>query len=286
MPPLDWAPGAVHQGVRGDASNPTVIGVLVRLAGSSAVVTGGASGLGEATVRRLAATGAHVVVADLDADHAASLVADLGGAATFARTDVRSEADVAAALDAAQAAGPLRVAVTCAGVATPGRVVGRNGPMPLETYRSVIEVNLIGTFNLLRLAAERMGSNDPDGDDPGTGDRGVVVMTASIAAFDGQVGQAAYASSKGGVVGLTLTAARDLADRAIRVVTIAPGTFETPMLAGMPEQERQALAAQVPHPSRLGRPTEFAALVEHIVANPMLNGEVIRLDGALRMPAR
>ena len=172
--------------------------------------------------------------------------------------------------------------VNCAGVATPGRVVGRKGPLPLATFRQVIEINLIGTFNVLRLAAERMIASEPSAD----GDRGVVVMTASIAAYDGQVGQAAYASSKGGIVALTLTAARDLADKGIRVVTIAPGTMETPMLAGLPEETRTALEQQVPHPSRLGKPSEYAALVRHILDNQLLNGEVIRLDGALRMPPR
>ena len=178
----------------------------------------------------------------------------------FAPADVTDESAVTAALDAAAALGTLRLAVTCAGIATPGRVVGRKGPLPLATFRQVIEVNLIGTFNVLRLAAERMSANEPSAD----GDRGVVVMTASIAAYDGQVGQAAYAASKGGIVGLTLTAARDLADKAIRVVTIAPGTMETPMLAGLPEETRKVLEQQVPHPSRLGRPDEYAALVDHI----------------------
>lgn len=253
----------------------------MQLVGAAAVVSGGASGLGEATVRHLVKLGAQVVIADLDESRGTTLAAELGESATYVRTDVTSEDDVAAAVEAAAGRGPLRVAVTCAGVATPGRVLGRRGPLPLATYRQVIEVNLIGTFNVLRLAAERMAANEPSGED-----RGVVVMTASIAAFDGQVGQAAYASSKGGVVGLTLAAARDLADKGIRVVTIAPGVFETPMMAGLPAETRQVLEAQVPHPSRLGRPEEYAALVGHILENPLLNGEVIRLDGALRMPPR
>ena len=246
-----------------------------------AVVTGGASGLGGATVRRLVADGAKVVILDLPSSPGAELAAELGDAVRFAPTDVRDEAQVQAAIDIARELGELRIAVNCAGVATPGRVIGRSGPLPLDTYRSVIEINLIGTFNVLRLAAAAMLDNDPV-----DGDRGVIVMTASIAAFDGQVGQAAYASSKGGVVGLTLSAARDLADKFVRVVTIAPGTFMTPMLAGLPEATKASLGAQVPHPARLGDPAEYAALVRHIVDNQMLNGEVIRLDGALRMPPR
>ena len=246
-----------------------------------AVVTGGASGLGGATVRRLVADGAKVVILDLPSSPGAELAAELGDAVRFAPTDVRDEAQVQAAIDIARELGELRIAVTCAGVATPGRVIGRSGPLPLDTYRSVIEINLIGTFNVLRLAAAAMLDNDPV-----DGDRGVIVMTASIAAFDGQVGQAAYASSKGGVAGLTLSAARDLADKFVRVVTIAPGTFMTPMLAGLPEATKASLGAQVPHPARLGDPAEYAALVRHIVDNQMLNGEVIRLDGALRMPPR
>ena len=246
-----------------------------------AIVTGGASGLGGATVRRLVADGAKAVILDLPSSPGAALAAELGAAVRFVPTDVRDEAQVQAAVDAARELGELRVAVTCAGVATPGRVIGRGGPLALDTYRTVIEINLIGTFNVLRLAAAAMLDNEPV-----DGDRGVIVMTASIAAFDGQVGQAAYASSKGGVVGLTLSAARDLADKHIRVMTIAPGTFMTPMLAGLPDATKDSLGAQVPHPARLGDPAEYAALVRHIVDNGMLNGEVIRLDGALRMPPR
>lgn len=250
--------------------------------GLVALVTGGGSGLGEATVRRIAATGTAVVICDLESSRGKAVADELGDRVVFVPTDVTDEAAVSAALDAAVALGTLRLVVNCAGIATPGRVVGRKGPLPLATFRQVLEVNLIGTFNVLRLAAERMASLDPLED----GDRGVVVMTASIAAYDGQVGQAAYAASKGGIVGLTLTAARDLADKGIRVVTIAPGTMETPMLAGLPEDARRVLEQQVPHPARLGRPDEYAALVEHITANQLLNGEVIRLDGALRMPPR
>mgnify|MGYP000970424372 FL=1 len=246
-----------------------------------ALVTGGASGLGGATVRRLVADGAKAVVLDLPGSPGAAFAAELGDAVRFVPTDVRDEAQVQAAVDAARELGELRIAINCAGVATPGRVIGRGGPLSLDTFRTVVEINLIGTFNVLRLAANAMLANEPV-----DGDRGVVVMTASIAAYDGQVGQAAYAASKGGIVGLTLSAARDLADKAIRVVTVAPGTFETPMMAGLPGETKAILEKQVPHPSRLGNPAEYAALVRHIVENAMLNGEVIRLDGALRMPPR
>jgi NAD(P)-dependent dehydrogenase (short-subunit alcohol dehydrogenase family) len=250
-----------------------------------AVVTGGGSGLGGATARRLVADGATVVIIDLEGSTAPALVDELDaqreGSAHFVAADVRDEAQVQAAIDRATELGELRVAVSCAGVATPGRVIGRGGPLALDTFKTVIDINLVGSFNVLRLAAAAMVTNEPV-----DGDRGVIVNTASIAAFDGQIGQAAYAASKGGIVGLTLSAARDLADKAIRVMTIAPGTFETPMLAGLPGEVKEGLEKQVPHPSRLGRPEEYANLVRHIVDNPMLNGEVIRLDGALRMPPR
>ena len=246
-----------------------------------ALVTGGASGLGGATTRRLVADGVSVVIVDLPSSPGADLATELGAGARFVPADVRDEGQVQVAIDAARELGELRIVVTCAGVGTPGRVVGRSGPHPLETFQTVIDINLVGSFNVLRLAAAAMLDNEPL-----DADRGVVVMTASIAAYDGQVGQAAYAASKGGIVGLTLSAARDLADKGIRVMTIAPGTFETPMLAGLPPEATAALEAQVPHPSRLGRPEEYAALVRHIVDNGMLNGEVIRLDGALRMPPR
>ena len=246
-----------------------------------ALVTGGASGLGGATTRRLVADGATVVIVDLPSSPGADLAAELGKAVRFVAADVRDEDQMQAAVTAATELGELRVAVTCAGVGTPGRVVGRGGPLALETFRTVVEINLVGTFNTLRLAAAAMVGNEPV-----DGDRGVVVMTASIAAYDGQIGQAAYAASKGGVVALTLAAARDLADKQVRVMTIAPGTFATPMLAGLPPEATAALEAGVPHPSRLGDPAEYAALVRHIVDNPMLNGEVVRLDGALRMPPR
>ncbi|MFK5634998.1 MULTISPECIES: SDR family NAD(P)-dependent oxidoreductase [unclassified Ornithinimicrobium] len=246
-----------------------------------ALVTGGASGLGEQTARRLLDDGAQVVLVDLPGGRGEELAASMGDRAHFAGADVRDEEQVAAAVATAAGLGELRVVVNCAGVATPGRILSRRGVLPLEAYRTVVEINLIGTFNVLRLTAEQMAGNEPV-----EGDRGVVVMTASVAAFDGQIGQAAYASSKAGVVGLTLTAARDLADKAIRVMTIAPGIFETPMMAGLGEDVRASLEALVPHPARLGRPQEYAALVAHIVENPLLNGEVIRLDGALRMPPR
>lgn len=246
-----------------------------------ALITGGGSGLGEATARRLSGDGAAVVLVDLPNSPAAQVAESLGERARFVAADVRDAHQVQAAVDAAGALGELRVVVNCAGVATPGRIVGKRGVHDLDAYRTVIEINLIGTFNVLRLAAAAMVENEPVDED-----RGVIVMTASVAAYDGQIGQAAYASSKGGIVGLTLTAARDLADKGIRVMTIAPGTFETPMMAGLPNDVKSVLEAQVPHPSRLGRPQEYAQLVEAIVANPMLNGEVIRLDGALRLPPR
>lgn len=245
------------------------------------LVTGGAQGLGNATARRPHQTGAHVVLVDLPGPHGEEAAATLGERAAFAPADVRDEDAVAAAVATAQGLGTLRAVVTCAGVVNPGRILGKKRVLGLDAYRTVIEINLLGTFNVLRLAAEAMAGNEPL-----DGDRGVVVMTASVAAFDGQIGQAAYASSKGGIVGLTLSAARDLADKGIRVMTIAPGVMETPMMAGLPAETRSGLEATVPHPSRLGRPEEYAALVAHIVANPLLNGETIRLDGALRMPPR
>jgi NAD(P)-dependent dehydrogenase (short-subunit alcohol dehydrogenase family) len=253
----------------------------VNIADSVAVITGGASGLGLATARRLLDAGASVALIDLPTSDGAAVAAGLGDRAVFAPADVTSEQDVAAALDTAGRLGDVRIAVNCAGIGTPARVLGKNGPLALDEFARVVQVNLIGTFNVIRLAAERMSTNEPV-----DGDRGVIVNTASVAAFDGQVGQAAYSASKGGIVGLTLPVARDLASRQIRVVTIAPGLFETPMLASLPEEAKQSLGAQVPHPSRLGRPEEYAALVQHIAENAMLNGEVIRLDGAIRMAPR
>jgi NAD(P)-dependent dehydrogenase (short-subunit alcohol dehydrogenase family) len=251
----------------------------MNIEGSAAVVTGGASGLGLATATRLAAAGAHVTILDLPSAPGDERAAAIGG--TFAPGDVTSEADVTAALDRAAEHGPVRVAVNCAGIGTAGRVIGKNGVLPLDVFARTIQVNLIGTFNVIRLAAERMVATD-DID----GERGVIVNTASVAAFEGQIGQAAYSASKGGVVGMTLPIARDLADKLVRVVTIAPGLFLTPMLQGLPPEAQESLGRQVPHPSRLGDPAEYAALVEHIVSNPMLNGEVIRLDGAIRMAPR
>jgi len=250
-------------------------------ASTVALVTGGASGLGEATTRRLHEGGSAVVIIDLRSSAGETLAAELGHRVRFCPADVRDETQVQAAIAAAQSLGDLRIVVNCAGIGTPGRVVGRKGPMDLESFRNVIDINLIGTFNVLRLCAAAMLENEPV-----DGDRGIIVMTASIAAYDGQIGQAAYAASKGGIVSLTLSAARDLADKLIRVVTVAPGTFATPMLAGLPDEATAILESQVPQPSRLGRPVEYASLVAHIIDNPMLNGEVIRLDGALRMPPR
>ena len=241
----------------------------MQIAGVGALVTGGSSGLGLATARALQAAGATVTIADLSP-------APDGFA--FAKTDVRSATDVQAAVDATE---NLRIVVNCAGVATPGRTVGKAGPLPLETYETVIAINLVGTFNVIRLAAARMMELDPIGEE-----RGVIVSTASVAAFDGQVGQAAYSASKAGVAGMTLPLAREFAPQLIRVMTIAPGIFETPMMASLPQEAQDALATQVPHPSRLGKPAEYAALVRHIVENTMLNGETIRLDGAIRMAPR
>ena len=248
---------------------------------SVALVTGGASGLGRATAEALVAGGARVVLADLPSSPGAEAAASLGELARFVPTDVTDEASVASVVAAAGQLGTLRVVVNCAGVGTPGRVVGRQGPMPLAQFATVVRVNLVGTFNVIRLAAAAMAGHDPVGEE-----RGVIVNTASVAAFDGQIGQAAYSASKGGVVGMTLPIARELASSKIRVMTIAPGLFDTPMLAGLPQEARDSLGAQVPHPARLGSPSEYGALVRHIVANPMLNGEVIRLDGAIRMAPR
>jgi NAD(P)-dependent dehydrogenase (short-subunit alcohol dehydrogenase family) len=253
----------------------------VQLDGQVALVTGAASGLGNATARALHAAGAQVVLVDLPSSEGAAAAATLGEGARFVPADVTDPEGVAEAVAQAGELGDLRVAVSCAGVAWAARVVGRDGPHDLDLFRKVVEINLIGTFNVTRLAAAAMASLEPR-----DGDRGVIVNTASIAAFDGQVGQAAYAASKGGVVSLTLPLARDLARQAIRVCTIAPGTFDTPMLAGLPEDARAALAEDIPHPHRLGDPAEFGLLVRQLVEHPYLNGEVIRLDGALRMKAR
>jgi NAD(P)-dependent dehydrogenase (short-subunit alcohol dehydrogenase family) len=249
----------------------------MRIEGAHALVAGGASGLGAATARRLHAGGAHVTIADLNAERGEALAHELGGA--FVATDVTDGAQVQAAVAAVEG---LRISVCCAGIGWAEKVAGRRGPHSLEPFEKVIAVNLIGTFNVLRCAAAAMIGNEPDEG----GERGVCVQTASIAAFDGQIGQIAYSASKGGIVGMTLPAARDLAQSGIRVCTIAPGIFDTPLLGGLSDEIRESLAAAIPHPSRLGSPDEYAALAAHIVENPMLNGEVIRLDGALRMAPR
>jgi NAD(P)-dependent dehydrogenase (short-subunit alcohol dehydrogenase family) len=246
----------------------------VRIEENTFLVAGGGSGLGEATARTLAASGARVVVADLRGE------APEGG--RFVETDVTDESSVRAAVNAALEVGDLRGAINCAGVASAEKVLGREGPHSLDSFAKVVQVNLIGTFNVVRLAAEAMVSSDPSE----SGERGVIVNTASVAAFDGQIGQVAYAASKGGVVAMTLPVAREFAGSGIRVMAIAPGIFDTPMMAGLPEEARDSLGRQVPFPSRLGRPEEYAELVKHIIENEMLNGEVIRLDGAIRMAPR
>jgi NAD(P)-dependent dehydrogenase (short-subunit alcohol dehydrogenase family) len=257
----------------------------MQIDGSGALVAGGASGLGEATARRLHTAGASVVIADLNEDRGAALARELGERSRFIRTDVTDPEAVGAAVDQAAALpGGLRISVCCAGIGWAEKVAGKRGPHALVPFETVLRINLIGTFNVLRLAAAAMLQNEPIG--PDASERGVCVNTASIAAFDGQIGQLAYSASKGAIVGMTLPAARDLASAGIRVCTIAPGTFDTPLLGALPEEARAELAKAIPFPSRLGRPDEFAALVAQIVENEMLNGEVIRLDGALRMPPR
>jgi len=255
----------------------------MQIDGAVALVTGGASGLGEATVRMLVGAGGTAVILDRPGSAGEDVARQLGRAVAFAPADVASEEEVAAAIAlAVERFGTVHVAVNCAGVGAAMRTVTKEGPMPLAIFKKVIEINLIGTFNVIRLAAAQMATNTPNEE----GERGVIINTASAAAFDGQIGQAAYSASKGGVVSLTLPVARDLASLGIRCVTIAPGTFDTPMLAMLPDRQRQALAAQIPFPSRLGRPSEFAQLARQIIENPMLNAETIRLDGALRMPPR
>jgi NAD(P)-dependent dehydrogenase (short-subunit alcohol dehydrogenase family) len=269
--------------------------------GSVALITGGASGLGAATARRLFDAGASVVLVDLPSSAGEAFAGELnegnasggngrnanGGkmekSAVFVPADVTSEAEVQAAVDTATQLGPLRVVVNCAGIATPGKVLGREGVLSLEAFNRVLQVNLVGTFNVLRLAAAAMVANETVSTELGGPERGVIINTASVAAFEGQIGQPAYAASKGAVAAMTLPIARELARSLIRVVTIAPGIFETPMMAGLPQEAQESLGAQVPHPSRLGKPAEYANLVAHIVDNAMLNGETIRLDGAIRM---
>jgi NAD(P)-dependent dehydrogenase (short-subunit alcohol dehydrogenase family) len=249
--------------------------------GQAAIVSGGASGLGRATAKALAEVGVKVAILDINEAAAQEAADETGGFAIGA--DVTDAASVEAAFAAARERhGPARIAVNCAGIGTAGRIVGRDGPLPLDAFRRVVEVNLIGSFNVMRLAAAQMSSLEPLAE----GERGIIVSTASVAAYEGQIGQAAYSASKGGIVALTLPAARELARYGVRVVAIAPGVFATPMVDGLPENVRDSLAASVPFPSRLGRPEEYAALVLHLCRNPMINGEVIRLDGALRMAPR
>ncbi|WP_063009486.1 3-hydroxyacyl-CoA dehydrogenase [Nocardia nova] len=248
---------------------------------SVAVVTGGASGLGLATTKALLADGAHVVIIDLPSSNGEAVAKELGERVRFVAADVTDENAVSQALDVAESLGPLRVAVNCAGIGNAAKTVSKKGPFPLDGFTKVVTVNLIGTFNVIRLAAERIAKTEPV-----DGERGVIVNTASVAAFEGQIGQAAYSASKGGVVGMTLPIARDLASLLIRVNTIAPGLFKTPLLGTLPDEAQQSLGAQVPHPARLGDPSEYGALAAHIVSNPMLNGETIRLDGAIRMAPR
>lgn len=252
----------------------------MEIQGKTALVTGGASGLGAASARRLLDKGARVVIVDRNAEAGAALVRELGANATFAQADVTSETDISAAIETAKSMfGGLHMLINCAGVGWAMRTLGKEEPHPLDTFEMVIRVNLIGTFNCIRLAAWAMQDNTPNED----GERGVIVNTASVAAYDGQIGQAAYSASKGGIVGMTLPIARDLSRNGIRVITIAPGIFDTPLLAALPEPARISLGQQVPFPSRLGRPDEYGQLVVSIVENAMLNGEVIRLDGAIRM---
>src|SRR3989441_9823151 len=255
----------------------------MQLKGSTFIVTGGASGLGEGTVKMLAEAGANVVIADLEADKGEALAKQLGTKARFVKCDVTSEADGQAVVDAAlKNFNALQGLVNCAGIAIAERTVKKDGPHALASFSRVININLVGTFNMIRIAAVAMAKGQPNA----AGERGVIVNTASGAAYDGQIGQAAYSASKGGIVGMTLPVARDLAELGIRVVTIAPGIFDTPLLGTLPEPVRQSLAKQVPFPQRLGRPSEFAALACHIIENAMLNGETIRLDGAIRMAPR
>jgi len=253
----------------------------VQIKDAVAIVTGGASGLGLATTKALLNEGAQVVILDLPSSKGEEVAKELGDRVRFAPGDVTDPESVTAALDVADSLGPLRIVVNCAGTGDAIRVLSKHGVYPLENFQRVVNINLVGTFNVLRLGAERIANTELLGEE-----RGVIINTASVAAFDGQIGQAAYSASKGGVVGMTLPIARDLASKGIRVVTIAPGLFDTPLLALLPEEAKKSLGAQVPHPSRLGKPDEYGALVVHIVENPMLNGEVIRLDGAIRMAPR
>jgi NAD(P)-dependent dehydrogenase (short-subunit alcohol dehydrogenase family) len=251
--------------------------------GTVAIVTGGASGLGEATIRALIANGGKATILDVDEARGNALADELGDAALFCKTDVTDEESVQDALTKTiDSFGAIQVAVNCAGISPPAKVIGKDGPVSLSAFNKIVQVNLIGTVNVIRLAGEKMLQNAPNDD----GEKGVVVNTASVAAFDGQIGQAAYSASKGGIVAMTLPIAREFANYGIRVVTIAPGLFETPLLASLPEKAKEALSQMMPFPKRLGKPDEFALLAKHIIENPMLNGETIRLDAALRMAAR
>src|SRR5512133_2890292 len=253
----------------------------MRIEKAAAIVTGGGSGLGAATARALAARGARVACLDVNREGAEKVAAEIGGIGL--KGDVTSEAEAQAAIEAAEGKhGPARILINCAGIGTAARTISKKGPFPLEVFQRVVNVNLIGTFNMIRLVAARLWEVEVEEEE----ERGAFVNTASVAAYEGQIGQAAYSASKGGIVGMTLPIARELAGRQIRMVTIAPGLFETPLLASLPDEARESLGRQVPHPSRLGRPAEYAALVQHIVENPMLNGETIRLDGAIRMAPR
>ena len=250
---------------------------------SVAIVTGGASGLGEACVRNLLKGGAKVAIFDFAADRGEKIAAELGKDVIFAQTNVADETGVQAAVNKTmEAFGAINITINCAGGGAPMKVLSKKGPMPLAAFNRTIQINLIGTFNVIRLAVEQMVKNEPNSE----GEKGVIINTSSVAAFDGQIGQADYSASKGGIVAMTLPIARECADYGIRVMTIAPGLFDTPLLHGLPEAAREALSKMAPFPQRLGRPEEFAALARHIIENPMLNGEVIRLDGAIRMAAK
>lgn len=251
--------------------------------GCIAIVTGGASGLGEATVKNLVERGANVAILDIENERGEKIVSELGDAAIFCRTDVTDEKSVQAAIDRTMDSfGAIHVAINCAGILSPAKVIGKEGPMPIDRFNRVLQVNVVGTMNVIRLAAEKMIKNIPNEE----GERGVIINTSSTAAFEGQIGQAAYSASKAAIVGMTLTIAREFAEYGIRVVTIAPSLFETPMIAGLPEKVKEAIIETTLFPKRLGKPSEFARLVGHIIENPMLNGETIRLDGALRMAAK
>ena len=255
----------------------------MEIKGCTAVVTGGASGLGEASLRQLVRDGARAAILDLDEDRGKRLTEELGGSVIFCKTDVTSEKSVEAAIDQAlKAFGAVHIALNCAGIGIPGKVISKKGPMPVEQFNKVIQVNLVGTLVVIKTAAQKMLANSPNGD----GEKGVVINTASVAAFEGQIGQAAYSASKGGIVGMTLPIAREFADYGIRVVTIAPGLFETPMMAGLPEKAKESLVQMIPFPKRLGHPSEYAFMVKHIIENPVLNGSTIRLDQAIRMGAK